>query len=619
MKKSVLILAAAISSVGYSQMTMVSSANMLVPSDCNCYQITPNSANPKGAIWSPVTIDLTQSFDMTFNIYLGTNDVWGADGMAFVLQQNPSGIGDIGYTLAYHDLAPVNTPAISSQSFAIEIDTWNSSPTIATDIASDHIGVSSNGSVNHNLGGPYAVPNLEDGLYHTFRVVWSPSLTTIAVLLDGAPVFSLNLNITTAIFAGNPNVYFGFTGSGGGSYNEQRVCMNRNASFTQDLTSICPGFAVTFTDNSTSDLNNILDYTWDYGDGSPLDPTQNPSHTYSTPGTYTAKLYMTDVSGCYDSAQVTITVLPDLIIDVVGQNPTCFGDTDGEATATSQNGTGPYTYTWDDPLVQTTQTATGLLSNTTYNVDVIDNLGCTGSGTVTIGETPEIIVDIIRDDASCFGSTDGQVEAVMTNGVAPFTFVWDDPSTQTTNPATGLGAGTYSVTVTDANGCTATASTTVNQPSEIFISGVVTYDNGTSNGTIDATITGGTTPYASTVWSNSATTEDISGLTSGTYTLTVTDANGCTKDTTFNMKSSVGIGEETLNPFEIFPNPSNGTFQVKGVDSYLISISDASGKLVYSTNANGLQNININFVEAGVYMIRIEQDGFVYTEKLIIH
>ena len=81
----------------------------------------------------------------------------------------------------------------------------------------------------------------------------------------------------------------------------------------------------------------------------------------------------------------------------------------------------------------------------------------------------------------------------------------------------------------------------------------------------------------------------------------------------------MGIGEETKNPFEIFPNPSNGIFQVKGVDAYLISISDASGKLVYSNNANGVQNVNLSFVEAGVYLIRIEKDGYIYTDKLIIH
>jgi len=616
MKKSVLILAGAISSVGYSQMTMNSNASMF--GDCNCYNITDGTTNKRGAIWSPTSIDLTQDFDMTFQIYAGSVD-GAADGMAFVLQQNPTGIGEVGNALGYVDNLAPNVPQISVKSFAIEVDLYNSSPAVATDIASDHIAVESNNSNNHNLVAPVAVSNIEDGAYHAFRVIWSPSLQVMTVMLDGNFVLAYNSDIITNIFTGNPIVHFGWTASTGGIAGTHRVCMYRDAQFTPDVTAICPHLPLDFTDNSLSDLNNILSYTWDFGDGSPLEMTQNPNHTYTNPGTYDVELFITDISGCDDSVTVQITVLPDLIIDVVGQNPTCFGDTDGEATATSQNGTGPYTYTWDDPLVQTTQTATGLLANTTYNVDVIDNLGCTGSGTVTIGETPEIIVDIIRDDASCFGSTDGQVEAVMTNGVAPFTFVWDDPSSQTTNPATGLGVGTYSVTVTDANGCTATASTTVNQPSEIFISGVVTYDNGTSNGTIDATITGGTTPYASTVWSNSATTEDISGLTSGTYTLTVTDANGCTKDTTFNMKSSVGIGEEILNPFEIFPNPSNGTFQVKGVDSYSISISDAAGKLVYSTNANGLQNININFVEAGVYMIRIEQDGFIYTEKLIIH
>ncbi|MBL7898764.1 MAG: hypothetical protein JNJ99_09535, partial [Crocinitomicaceae bacterium] len=80
MKKSLLILAGALSSAGFSQMTMNADASILAGSGCNCYQITPNSANKHGAIWSPTAIDLTDPFDMTFYVYLGTNDTWGADG-----------------------------------------------------------------------------------------------------------------------------------------------------------------------------------------------------------------------------------------------------------------------------------------------------------------------------------------------------------------------------------------------------------------------------------------------------------------------------------------------------------------------------------------------------------
>lgn len=532
----ILFLTAGVYSFG--QMTMTSSA-MIDPADCNCYKLTDGATNDVGAIWSPVQIDLTNSFDMTFNIFAGFTD-GEADGMVFVLQQNPSGVGDVGNKMGYRDVAPLSVPAISAKSFAIEVDTWNSSPTVVTDIASDHIGVEFNNSNEHDLGGPYPISNIEDGLYHTFRVVWDPGFQVITVFLDGSFVFAYNGDIVNSIFTGNPMVYFGWTAATGGVPGTHRVCMYRNADFSEDLTSVCPGFPVTFTDNSTSNLNNIQGYSWDFGDGSPLDMSQSPSHTYTTPGTYTAKLYMTDISGCDDSAEVTITVLPDLVIDVVGVDISCFGDKNGEATATSQNGTGPYTYLWDDVLTQTTQTATDLSPDILYSVTVTDNLGCEGTGTVTISG-----------------------------------------------------------------------------PTEIIITGIVTYDDGTSNGGVDATITGGTLPYTSTVWSNSATTEDISGVTAGTYTLTVTDANGCTKDTTFNVVSSVGLDELTETLFEVYPNPSHGMIQIKGEGAYRVIISDAAGRVVTDKSLNGNATLNLE-ADKGVYFVQLIQEERRQTVRLVL-
>jgi len=405
--------------VSFGQMTMTSSAML---GTCDCYQLTTNSANDKGAIWSPAPINLTLPFDMTFSIYAGAAD--GADGMAFVLQQNPTGVGDVGATLGYRDIGAPSVPPISTKSLAIEVDTWNSSPAVVTDIGdavNDHMGIESNNSVEHNLGGPYLIPNVETGTYHTFRVIWNPSLQVMSVLLDGAFVFAYNGDIITNIFTGNPSVYFGWTAGTGGAFNEHRVCMYRNAAFTTDLSTVCPDLPVTFDDNSTSDLNNIVDWSWDFGDGSALNSTQNPSYSYPNPGSYTATLTMTDASGCDDVATVNITVLPDLIVNVVGTDVTCFGDVNGQAVATPTNGTGPYTYIWNDPLVQTTSTATALAPNS-YDVTVEDNLGCVGVATVTINEPVEVTASITGSDVTCYGDLDGQGIAAPLTGVAPFTY-----------------------------------------------------------------------------------------------------------------------------------------------------------------------------------------------------
>jgi PKD repeat protein len=618
MKKSLLAFALGFSAVSFGQMTMNASASMLVPGTCDCYRLTTNASAVRGAIWSPGMIDLTQSFDMTFDIYAGnpSDEFYAGDGMVFVLQQNPTGIGDFANAIGYKDNVPLNSPAISGNSLGIEIDTYNNSPSVFTDIAADHIGINSNGSNDHNIYPPVAIPNIEDGLYHEFRVIWSPTLNLLTVTLDGTFIFAHTINLTSTIFGGNPMVYFGFTSATGGSFNEHRVCSYRNAAFTSDLTSVCSDLPVSFTDNSTSDLNIFTEYAWDFGDGSPLDFNENPTHSFTTPGTYTVELVMTDASGCTDNSTLNITVLPDLIVNVTGTDITCFGDGDGQAVATSSNGTGPFNYLWDDVLAQTTQTITNL-GAATYNVTVTDNLGCVGTGTVTIAEPTELTVDIHGADLLCFGDSDGVGTAIAVGGTGTPTYLWDDALAQTTSAASGLSAGTYTVTATDANGCTAIDTYTVSQPSEIIITGVVTQDNGTTNGGIDATVVGGTTPYSSTVWSNSAITEDITGLGSGNYTITVTDANGCTKDTTFNIKSSVGLTDVSGSDFVIYPNPTNGQFQIQLMGDYQIIIHDAAGRIVFTQNALDDTNVNLK-AEGGVYIVEVIKNNQSYFQRLVI-
>ncbi|MEX1000956.1 MAG: T9SS type A sorting domain-containing protein [Crocinitomicaceae bacterium] len=604
-----------------AQMTTENNATQY--GDCDCYQLTPPGiANTKGAIWSPDPLDLTNGFDMTFDLYFGIEDVYGADGMTFVLQQNGTGIGDFGHSLGYEPPSPDPNP-ISGQSIAVEFDIWDSGTAVPTDIADDHIALNSNGSVDHNIVAPLTFPssqNIEDGAYHECRFVYDHSITTFLVYWEGSatPILTYyNPNFITDHFSGNSTVYWGFTASTGGAYNEMRVCSGGNASFTTDLTTVCPGSSIQFTDGSTSETGITTSWLWDFGDGGPTDNTQNPTYTYNTPGSYWAYLTVTDGFGCDRQDSVEITVLPDLILDMDSTAVSCFGDSDGTAVATPLNGNGSYTYTWDDPSTQSTQTATNLPPGV-YSVLVTDGLGCEGEDSVMIDEPAEILLTMSSVDIACYQDSTGQASVSVTNGVAPLSYLWDDQDAQTTDVATNLSAGTYTVLVTDDSGCSQSDMVTLSEAPELIVSGTTTADDGTANGAIDLTVSGGTPAYSYS-WSNGETTEDISNLPAGTYTVTVTDANECTVQMTFEVTSSVGLFDFSAEAFTVYPNPTSGLFTVKATGQFELTILDIRGRKIYHSIENENVEIDLSAFEKGLYVLSVNKNGKAYQQKLILH
>lgn len=618
MKRILLSLLALSTVTSFGQMTMAGSAAPFGGS-CNCYELT-STTNQAGAIWSPDPIDLTNGFDMTFKVYLGTAN-GGADGMTFVLQQNPDGLGFLGHGLGYKTPSPNPNP-ISAQSLAIELDTWNSGASAPGDIGDDHIAINENGSVSHNVQAPQTFPgamNIEDGNYHDFRVVYNDAIKTLYVFWDGnaSPLITyFNPTFIGDHFSGNPNVYFGFTAGTGGAWNAHRVCAYGAASFTTDLSSICPGTPIQFTDGSSSDTQILSDWSWDFGDGSPLNTTQSPSYTYTTPGNYTAELTMTDGFGCDYQATTPITVLPDLLLDMDSTDVTCFGDMDGVGVATSTNGSSPYSYQWNDGSSQTTQTASGLTPGV-YTVTVTDALGCTGTDSITIVEPLEFTVDVTGNDIVCYGDSTGDATANLTNGIAPFTYSWNDYLSQTTATATNLFAGSYTVTVTDDKGCVASNSISLTEGPEIVVTGVTTPDDGSSNGTIDITATGGVPPLSYS-WGAVGSTEDLTDLAAGTYQVTVTDDNGCEKKVIFEVGSSVGFESFSEINFNVYPNPATDHFVVEGIGDFQLQILDMSGQLIYAGIHSDFVDIDRNSMESGLYMIVLEVDGQKFVEKLIL-
>lgn len=219
------------------------------------------------------------------------------------------------------------------------------------------------------------------------------------------------------------------------------------------------------------------------------------------------------------------------LIAVENQSVSCNGGSDGIALATTVGGTAPFNFQWDDPSLQNTASATGLAAGT-YNVIVTDANLCTASGSVTITEATAINIAVQIDGASCNGSSDAQIEAVVTGGTPGYTYEWN-PGALSGNPVTGIPAGTYSVTVTDANNCTAQfQNILVQEPTAMVLTLVHQTNvscNGANDGSAEISALGGTPGYTY-VWDDptNQSTALAGNLAPGTYSVTVTDANNCT-------------------------------------------------------------------------------------------
>lgn len=287
-------------------------------------------------------------------------------------------------------------------------------------------------------------------------------------------------------------------------------------------------------------------------------------------GIYTVNV--TDALGCQSSSTVNVGTGPlPGNINMIGNNVTCYGGNDGSATANVNGGGSPYIYSWSNGDSSSTISN---LSTGTYYITVTSIDGCTSSDSVTITQpaTP-LTLFANTTDVSCFGGNNGTATAFPSGGTPPYSFLWDDLAAQTTATATGLTAGSYSITVTDNNGwCITLSGGMVNEPP--LLTGTITSTNTTCFGSNDgiATVTplGGTAPYTYS-WNDptNQTAITATGLTAGNYTVVITDNNGCvtTLNTTITQPTQITtslINQQNVSCFggndgAITAVPSGGT------------------------------------------------------------
>lgn len=247
-------------------------------------------------------------------------------------------------------------------------------------------------------------------------------------------------------------------------------------------------------------------------------------------------------SGCTQVLHVNVTSVSNIYVSFSSANTPC-GSCTGTITAYVSGGILPYSYYWipDTVTGQGTNSLTNLCQGT-YLLTVTDNNGCTKTGTRTITATTNLAITFTKTNTLC-SACNGTIKANVTGGTPPFTFNWSANvgAGQGTDSVSHLCQGTYSVTVTDFIGCTKVASTFISTIQNLTISTSGTPTACSScTGTATVNITSGTAPYAYH-WNTGDTIPGIDSLCANTYTITVTDANGCTKASSTSVTTLNGV------------------------------------------------------------------------------
>ncbi|MFM2387317.1 MAG: hypothetical protein RL660_2074, partial [Bacteroidota bacterium] len=323
---------------------------------------------------------------------------------------------------------------------------------------------------------------------------------------------------------------------------------------------------------------------------------------------------VTDSKGCTSTSSVTITQPTAALTATIGA-PThvnCFGQNNGAATVTAAGGTSPYTYSWNNG--QTNATLTNVTFGT-YAVTITDSKGCTSTSSVTITQPSAALAASIGapTHVNCFGGNNGAATASASGGTSAYTYSWNNGQTSAT--LTAVGFGSYTVTVTDSKGCTSTSSVTITQPAAALSAtiGVPTHVTcfGLSNGSATASATGGTTGY-SYFWSNGQTSATLSAVAAASYTVTITDAKGCTST------SSVTITQPSAALTAAMGAPTH--VSCFGQSTGAATVTAAGGTSAYSYAWNNSQTAaTLSSVAAGSYTVTItDSKGCTSTSSVTI-
>ncbi|HEY3404541.1 MAG TPA: SprB repeat-containing protein [Ohtaekwangia sp.] len=309
-------------------------------------------------------------------------------------------------------------------------------------------------------------------------------------------------------------------------------------------------------------------------------------------GTYSVTVK--DSTGCSTQKAFTLTNGNQILVSATSVLPTC-SQSNGSINITITGGTAPYTYTWSNGA--TTEDITNAPAGS-YKVTVKDGLGCTTEFSYILRENNTLRLNAVVAQANCLNEPTGSIDLIVTGGTAPYTYIWSNGAT--TEDLSGLVSGLYKVTVTDQNGCSATLQMNVSKKSLVAGQQIVQpLCNGDKTGSITLNPSGGTAPYTIN-WSTGSTSNSITDLASGVYTVTITDAAGCTNQFTYVIQ----------NPAAIIANASVSNNQCNTEGNYAIDLTVTGGKSPYTyVWSNGEITQDIDSLNSGTYTVIIKDSN----------
>jgi gliding motility-associated-like protein len=317
--------------------------------------------------------------------------------------------------------------------------------------------------------------------------------------------------------------------------------------------------------------------------GIQIDSTVSSNSSYDVTnlvvGTYDVVVY--DVNGCSSNTNITINQPTELIISDSIINIDCYNGNTGSILVSATGGTPTYTYSWNPTSTDSVLTN---LSAGYYSVTVADYNACIKMiDNIQITEPTELMLSLDNVvDLTCNNDSTGSISVSATGGTPSYTYLWNNG--ETTANITGINAGTYTVSISDNNLCSDTIIVTVNEPSQMALSDSSYIEN--YYGAIALTVIGGTPDYAF-LWNTGQISDMVSGLYAGDYTVTVTDANGCTVENYYK------VDVELIIPSVITPNGDgkNDKFRIVNINAFEeadIKIFNRWGDVIFDYAGTGI-------------------------------
>lgn len=327
-------------------------------------------------------------------------------------------------------------------------------------------------------------------------------------------------------------------------------------------------------------------------------------------GNYT--FTVTDSNNCQSAVVVEITQPAPLLSSVQLGSVDCHGGSTGNATVFVSGGSLPYTYQWNNGAG--TSATASQLSAGNYQVTVSDVNGCITTQSIAISEPPPITAAIISNSpVSCFGGSNASATAMASGGTAPYDYNWS-PTGGALATATGLPAGNYTVTVRDANNCLITLPVSVSQPSAplaaLGSATNVTCHAG-MNGSASVNVSGGTYPYQYAWSPNTASTPAVSGLSAGTYAVSVTDARGCQTAATVVIQEPSLLQTTVLAPVDV------SCFGGSDASATILATGGAM-PYTYSWSGGGATSASANGLSAGTYTVIVSDANACSSSAIVV-